>query len=346
MLSARQVDLDRALATPEGARRLPLAALKAFVEPLGVVLSAAISGAARHRRSTRVTLASGTLQNVRGDLKLDADGWDIETLEFRAPGFAQVRLSGRVAAGPQGVTFKGPAQIEASDPKLFLAWLEGREAGQRQSGVLRACGDLTIGAQQFAVDRLKFEFDRKTIEGRIAYAADGARPRLDAELKAGELDVDSVLGVRARGVRRTVRSSGRAILRSRLISARANVAGVDVKGVSGTFKLDPAGITFDRVRIADLGDAAFNLNGRMEGALDAPRGTVTFDVDARGLDGTVAVLAKYLPEAAETGAPRGGADRAAEDARDARRRAGVLDRSGRHQQDQARARRHGRARCA
>ena len=80
---------------------------------------------------------------------------------------------------------------------------------------------------------------------------------------------------------------------------RATLAGMDIKGVSGTFKLDPAGITFDRVRIADLADAAFNLNGRMEGALEAPRGTVTFDVDARGLDGTVAVLSKYWPEAAE-----------------------------------------------
>src|SRR5437867_963920 len=80
---------------------------------------------------------------------------------------------------------------------------------------------------------------------------------------------------------------------------RASLAGVAVRGVSGTFKLDPAGLTFDRVRIADLADAAFNLNGRMEGALDAPRGTVTFDVDARGLDGTVAVLAKFLPRVAE-----------------------------------------------
>ncbi len=97
---------------------------------------------------------------------------------------------------------------------------------------------------------------------------------------------------------------GSAIERPREISltvdiGRANLAGIDVKGVSGTFKLDPAGVTFDNVRIADLADAAFNLNGRMEGALDAPRGTVTFDVDARGLDGTIAVLAKYLPEAAE-----------------------------------------------
>src|SRR5205085_3957754 len=125
VLSARQADLDRALALPETSGRLPLAALKGFIEPfassyrppfplrLGIGVDA-------------VTLAAGTLQNVRGDIKLDNDGWDIETLEFRAPGFAQVRLSGKLVPAPQGVSFKGPAQIEASDPKLFLAWLEGR----------------------------------------------------------------------------------------------------------------------------------------------------------------------------------------------------------------------------
>jgi large subunit ribosomal protein L24 len=298
VLSARQADLDRALALPESTSRLPLAALKAFIEPfassyrpqfpvrLGIGVDA-------------VTLASGTLQNVRGDLKLDDDGWDIETLEFRAPGFAQVRLSGRVATAQPGMSFKGAAQIEASDPRSFLAWLEGRPGtSQSQAGLLRASGDVTIGAQQFAVGRMKFEFDRKTIEGRIAYAADGARPRLDADLKAGDLDVDGVLAFGRAAL------EGSALARPRDVAltvdvGRATIAGVEVKGVSGTFKLDPAGVTFDHVRIADLGDAAFNLNGRMEGALDAPRGTVTFDVDARGLDSTAAVLAKYMPEAAE-----------------------------------------------
>jgi uncharacterized protein involved in outer membrane biogenesis len=299
VLSARQIDLDRALALPDASGRLPLAALKAFIEPLAssyrppfpVRLGIGIDA---------MTLAAGTLQNVRGDIKLDNSGWDIETLELRAPGFAQVRLSGKVAATPQGVSFKGPAQIEASDPKLFAAWLEGRaDAAQRQAGLLRASGDLTIGPQEFAVERLKFEFDRKTIEGRLAYAASGQRPpRLDADLKAGELDVDGVLAF-ARAA-----FDGSAIERPREVAltvdvGRANLAGIDVKGVSGTFKLDPDGLTFDRVRIADLADASFSVNGRMEGALDAPRGTLTFDVDARGLDGVVAVLAKYWPEAAE-----------------------------------------------
>jgi large subunit ribosomal protein L24 len=300
LLSARQADLDRALALPEGVRRPPLASLKAFLEPFAssyrptVPVRLGISVDA-------VTLAGGTLQSLRGDLKLDGDGWDIETLEMRAPGFAQVRLSGRVAQNADGISFKGPAQVEANEPRMFAAWLEGRsDAPAGPSGVLRVGGDLTVGAQEFAVERLKFEFDRKTVEGRFSYAgASGAKPpRLDAELKAAELDVDGVMAFGRAAL------DGTAIDWPREVSvavdvARATVAGIDVKGVSGTFKLDPAGVTFDRVRIADLADAAFSLNGRMEGALDAPRGTVTFDVDARGLDGTVAVLTKFLPRVAE-----------------------------------------------
>jgi len=300
VLSARQVDLDRSLGLPEATGRLPLAALKAFIEPLTtsyrppfpVKLGIGIDA---------VTLATGTLQTVRGDLRLDGDEWEVETLEFRAPGFAQVRLGGRVAQTAEGVTFKGPAQIEASNPRAFLAWLEGRsESAQAQSGTLRAGGEFAIGPQRFSVERLKFEFDRKIIEGRLAYAGaiGGKPPRVDAELKAAELDVDGVLAFGRAALDGTAFERPRAGSLSMDIG-RATLAGIDVKGVSGTLKLDPEGLTFDKVRIADLADAAFNLNGRMEGALDAPRGTVTFDVDARGLDGTIAVLDRYFPQAAE-----------------------------------------------
>jgi hypothetical protein len=298
VLSARQLDFDRALALPAQSARLPLAGLKSFVD--------SFVGSYRPQIPVKigvgvdaVTLAGGTLQSLRGDLKLDGDDWDIETLEFRAPGFAQVRLSGRVGRGADGIAFKGPAQVDSTNPKAFLAWLEGRSDTAGSSGTLRAGGDLTVGPQEFAVERLKFEFDRKTIEGRVAYAGGtgGKPPRLDAELKAAELDVDGVLAFGRTAL------DGTAMERPRVISlnvdvGRATVAGIDVRGVSGTFKLDPEGLTFDKVRVADLANAAFDLNGRMEGALDAPRGTVTFDIDARSLDGTVAVLSQYLPQVA------------------------------------------------
>jgi uncharacterized protein involved in outer membrane biogenesis len=300
VLSARQADLDRALDLPDAARRLPFAALKQVIESFGVAYRPAFPVRLGIGLDA-VTLAGGTLQGLRGDLNMEADGWDIETLEFRAPGFTQVRLSGRLAVD-QSVTFKGPAKVEANDPKALFAWLEGRAAdsGQAQLGVLRASGDLTIGAQEIAADRLRVEFDRKTIEGRLAYsyAAAGRAARLEAELKAAELDIDGLIGFARTAL------DGAAFERPGEVAltvdiGRAAVAGVEAKGVSGTLKLDPAGLAFDRVRIADLAGAAFSLNGRMDGPLSAPQGNVTFDVDARGLEGTAAVLAKFLPQTAE-----------------------------------------------
>ena len=37
-------------------------------------------------------------------------------------------------------------------------------------------GAFTVGTQQFSAERLKFEFDRKTITGRFVYAFAGAQP--------------------------------------------------------------------------------------------------------------------------------------------------------------------------
>lgn len=301
VLSARQADLDRALDLPDAARRLPFAALKQVIEAFGGAYRPAIPVRLGIGLDS-VTLAGGTLQGLRGDFNMEAGGWDIETLEFRAPGFSQVRLSGRLAIDPQGVTFKGPAKVEANDPKGLFAWLEGRssDGGSTPSGALRAAGDLTIGAQDIAADRLRVEFDRKTIEGRVAYsyAAAGRAARLEAELKAAELDIDAVLAFGRTALDGTAfERPGEIALTADI--GRATVAGVEAKGVKGTLKLDPAGLSFDRVQVADLAGASFSLNGRMEGPLSAPQGNVTFDVDARGLEGTAAVLARFWPQTAE-----------------------------------------------
>ena len=300
VVSAHQADLDRTLDLPDAVRRTPFAALKQVIETLGVAYRPSVP-VRLGIGIDNVTLAGGTLQNLRGDLKMEADGWDIETLEARAPGSTQVRLSGRLAMGPQGVTFKGPAKIEANDPKALAAWLEGRsDASPTQLGMLRAAGDLTIGAKEIAVDRLRLEFDRKTIDGRLAYAyaADNRAARLEAELKAAELDVDGLIGfARAAFDGAALDRPGEVTLN--IDVGRATIAGVEAKRVSGALKLDPTGLSFDRVQIGDLAGAAFNLNGRLEGPLSAPQGSVAFDVDARSLEGTVAVLTKFLPQAAE-----------------------------------------------
>src|SRR5262249_23729619 len=122
VISARQIDLDSVLDLPEPARHLPLVAIR--------TLATDLLGALELRMPARVgigidtvTLAGGQLQGVRGDLRSDAAGWDLEAFEFRAPGFAQARLSGRLTTGSRGVSFRGPITVDASDPKTLVAWL-------------------------------------------------------------------------------------------------------------------------------------------------------------------------------------------------------------------------------
>ena len=95
---------------------------------------------------------------------------DSDRFEFRAPGFTQAKLSGQLAVGAGDVVFTGPADIQTGDPKVLATWLEGRmETGQGELQPTHLRGDLTIGNEQVEVERLKAEFDGKTISGRLAY---------------------------------------------------------------------------------------------------------------------------------------------------------------------------------
>ncbi len=186
VLSGRQIDLDRALAPVNGARLLPAAAIRQLAELGGAAFRPSIPiqiGVG----IDQITLGGSTVQNLRGDISTDSDGWNLDRFEFRAPGYTQARLSGHLSVDPGGVAFTGPAEIKASDPKSLAAWLEGR--GETAPGDLRAMslrGDVTASSEKFAVERLAAEFDRKAITGRLVYAlAAGDRPAtLDAALNA------------------------------------------------------------------------------------------------------------------------------------------------------------------
>jgi len=138
VLSARQADLDRALDLPDAARRLPFAALKQVIESFG--------GAYRPAFPVRlgigldsVTLAGGTLQGLRGDLNMEADGWDIETLEFRAPGFAQVRRFASAAASRSMRRASPSRGLRRSRPMIRRVCSRGSKAA-RQTAVRRKSG--------------------------------------------------------------------------------------------------------------------------------------------------------------------------------------------------------------
>lgn len=299
VLSARQIDLDRALDTPGAARQPPAAALRALIETAGGALHPPIPMQLGLGIDT-VTLGGAGIQTLRGDISTDATGWNLDRFEFRAPGLTRVRLSGRLAVEADSVAFTGPADVESGDLKVLVAWLEGRPE-QMQGGArpLRARGEVTLGGEKIAIERLKAEFDRETIEGRLSYgfAAGNRPPRLDAELNAPELDLDGALAFANAAL------AGSAIERPREMAlaidiGRATIAGFEARKASARLRVDAGGLQIERLSVADLGGAAIAISGRIETSLPAPRGSLNLELDARDLAGVTALLAKFAPPAA------------------------------------------------
>ncbi len=306
VLSGRQIDLDRALAAGDGSRPLPAAAIRELAELGGGAFRPAIPiqiGIG----IDQVTLGGSTVQNLRGDISTDANGWNLDRFEFRAPGFTQVRLSGHLAVDSSGVAFTGPAEIEAGDPRVLSAWLEGRgEIAQGDLRPLSLRGDVTLGSEKIAVERFKAEFDRKPIAGRLVYvfATANKLAKLDAELNAPELDIDAAFGF------------GKALLAGSAIErphdmtiaaeiGRATLAGLAARNVGVRLKIEGDNYQIDRLAVADLGGAAFSASGRIVIA-EPSQGSIRVDLDAPDMAPVMALLARYAPDAAQAlgrGAP-------------------------------------------
>ncbi len=299
-LSSPQVDLDRILALPEAARRRPAAAVRALADMF--------SGSMRLPFPVRlginvetVTLAGAALQRVSGGFRSDGEAWEIEALDFRAPGITQVKLNGHLGVTPAGIGFKGPAKIDSDDPRALLAWLTDRSDAQATlAGPLRMSGGLTLGSEEIGIESLKVELDRVTVAGRFGYRWAGhARPaRIDAALTAPEIDVDRLAAL------------GKAVFdgtgfdwpregQLSLKVARAIVANVEARQTNIDMRIDANGVEIEHLAVADFGGATLAVKGRIDTGGQTPRGAITLDLQARALDGVTALVGTFAPKAAE-----------------------------------------------
>ena len=76
-------------------------------------------------------MAGTSISLLRGDAESRADGWAIDSFEWRAPGGTQMRIGGKLAVADRKVAFTGPVRIDSTDPGVFFAWIEGRAAAGR-----------------------------------------------------------------------------------------------------------------------------------------------------------------------------------------------------------------------
>jgi uncharacterized protein involved in outer membrane biogenesis len=293
-LSARQIDLDRLLATTGAPRRLPLSAVQAFGDMLGSAL----------RPSWPVQLAvkvdamavgGGTVQSVDTKVRSDGQTWTIDKLNFRAPGFTHINVDGRLFALAKGLGFVGGAAIDSNDPKNLLTWLTGNPASSAQIKPWHAIGDVTLSAGRIAIERLQTQIDRGTIEGDIAYAwpADGRPARVDADLRVAELDLDALLGLGESALSGLgLERPGEAKLA--VEAGRAKFAGLDARNISARFTLDAGGLAIERLSVGDFGDMSLVATGRIQ-TLTSPGGSITIYLDARDLNGLISLSDKFAP---------------------------------------------------
>jgi large subunit ribosomal protein L24 len=297
VLSGRQIDADRAVSGGGAGKQTPAAVIRqlvalvtsAFRTSLPVQLGIGID---------QITLGGSGLQNLRGDITSNASGWSLDRLEFRAPGLTQVRLSGRLAVGNDGVAFLGPAQIDSSDPRALALWLEGRgDATQGDIRPLSLRGNVTLASDRIAVEQIKAEFDRKPVTGRLGYTlASADRPaKLDAELEAPQLDIDAALGF------------GRALLAGSMLErpremtlaieiGHATFSGIDAGNARVHMHVDPDGLQVDRLTIGDIGGGRLTAAGRIETKGNIPRGSFAVDLETTKAAAIATIAEKVVPE--------------------------------------------------
>jgi len=300
-VAAVQVDVDRALAAPDVTHRPPLVMIKSFFDsfvaavkpPIPVAVGIAVDA---------LTVGGTALQALHGRVGFDDKGWTLDDVEFQAPGFTEVNLSGRLDDGPQGLGFSGPASLESADLKMLMAWLDGRsEPPSGRAETLTAHGVITIASDRLALDRLSAALDRENLEGRLAYTwAAGDRPAtLDGELRAANLDVDALTAFA-----KAVLSNGAFEMPHEVTLlvdvGKATVAGVDARQVNARVKFDAGVLHIDRLSVGDLGGTALDISGRIDELSSQPRGRLTLDLDAKTLAGLTSIVGKLAPQAAET----------------------------------------------
>ena len=297
VLSSPQIDLDRMPALSDAAHPRPLAAARLLAEALSrkLPMPASLNVAVES-----VGLGGATLQRLHAELESNGERLDIKTLEFRAPGVTQVRLSRNRQTTPSGAQFAGHTTVETNDARALVAWLADRSDGSSAApGALRLVGDVTLSHDAISVERIELNLDRMSVTGRFAYAWGGDdHPRLDAALSAPDIDLDRVHAIATAMLGDTAAAWPRAGHLS-LKVGRALILGVEAKQADVSVRLDATGLDIDPLTVADFGGAALAVRGRIDTRTASPRGTVTLDLDARALDGVLAVMEKFAPETAE-----------------------------------------------
>lgn len=297
-LSARHVDLDRAIARATGAA--------VATADVADAIAAALVSMPKPPLPTRLALevpgivAGGSVaSNFRLDAESLPQGWRIESLAVDLPGKTRLALSGRidtlVAAG-----FAGRVRLDADQPAVLAQWL-GRPLSTRPDP-LRLAGDLAMGGNRFGLDDLTIDHAGARLRGKLAYSPvrdHGPGGRFDIDIDADKLDVDAMRGLAgilgSGGSGDPIGAIGVKLWAGNASWGRAQARELQFQGTFADDTLSVAALS-----VADLGGAGVTASGKLDHLSTAPDGTFELAVKAARLDGVLALARELAPDHAAT----------------------------------------------
>ncbi|MGN6572450.1 MAG: AsmA family protein [Pseudolabrys sp.] len=304
-LNTARLDLDRMLTTADGTPQAPSEALRALAQWSGGAAFRSAVPIQIGLSVNEVVLGGATIQNVGGDFNSVDGGWNLQKLEFRAPGYSQVALSGRLTVKDDGVSFTGPAVIDATDPKRLFTWWQGTQTqGGGDLKPIKLRGDVTFGTDRIAVEKLQAAFDGKRVTGALTYAyANGPAPsKLDASLNADDLDLDTAIALgKAMAAGSHVDGAQEISLKADL--KRATYSGFSARDARAALTYGRDGLKIESLSIADFGGAKFSAQGRVRFDKAGQQGSLTADLAAPDMKPVLALLARVAPQTADALTP-------------------------------------------
>jgi uncharacterized protein involved in outer membrane biogenesis len=291
-LQARQFDLDRALGRAKDAPALPpLEALRAYLDSLpgsprvGLPVEGSIA-------IESVVIGGDVVSGARAQLASAEQGWAVRALDMKLPGGAMVGTAGTLAVNEWSPpSYSGRVTVDVPNAPALLQWLQGAEKrpelGLRK---LALAADLVAKPDVATLENLKLGLDGNTVGGRLTWSdpADAA-PRLTAQLTADALDLDALNASRLLA---SLAPSGVAIpdMEVALNAAKLTYAKVTLNGVDADVTATAAGADIRRLVVNDLGGARIEAKGRIGRTAGRADGQLDGRIEARSLDGVLAVL--------------------------------------------------------
>ena len=300
-LAARQLDADRLLGAGGPVPLMP--ALRRMV----AALPAAPLPAQIEIGAEQIALGGRSLQTIAVELRGDPSVWNVTKFELRAPGGTRIAATGAIASA----RFAGPLTLDAADPELLAAWLQGRsDAAYRNQKPLRLRGTATIAPDAVALDDLTADVDGGAVAGRVALLTPGgAAARFEAALTAARFDLDAATTLA--GALAGPRTGWPAEAQISLEAGSATIAGQEMRPAAVRFSYDAASLALERLQ---LGDAAKGVALSGSGTFDRSQSTgrLVLSAAAPSLAQIGALLAPVAPAVTErlnTATPEPGAAR-------------------------------------